>query len=109
MEELLEFFGEPTSKDNNGSSLWNNCKLFYSIFCQDEKIYISMVIKEKNLNKPLHYNMSYSSTKQLLVVNGQSLYNVFCSLCLILGIPINGELNVDDLYLLLEEKITNKK
>ena len=108
MEELLEFFGEPTSKDINGSSIWNNCKLFYSVFCQDEKIYISIIIKEKELNRPLHYNMSYSQIKELLVVNGQSLYNVFCSLCLILHIPIDSELKVSDLYLLLEEKITNK-
>ena len=109
MEELLEFFGEPTSKDNNGSSLWNNCKLFYSVFCQDEKIYISIIIKEKELNRPLHYNMSYSSTKQLLVVNGQSLYNVFISICLILNIPVDSDLSVANLYLLLEEKLINNK
>lgn len=103
MDELIEFFGQP-SVINAESFLWTNKKPFYTVCFQKGKIYISVDIKKKDLVYPLHYNTSYSELKRLLVVNGDSLYNVFVSLCLVTGIAVRFEDTVEEIY----AKIINK-
>ena len=98
MEELLEYFGEPTTTTTSDSFLWLNKSPFNSVFYKDNKIYISIVINKKDLVYPLLINACYSELKRLLIVNGNSLYNVLVSICLVSGIPVNSEDTLKEIY-----------
>lgn len=51
VQELLEFFGEPSQQDDD-SVLWSTDSLLNSVFYKDCKIYISIGIKKKLLYIP---------------------------------------------------------